>query len=187
MGIGLTLVRRLVELHGGTIEATSAGLGQGTEFVVRLPVVVDRPAKAGGTNGNGQHSQATNATLHRTILIVDDNIDAANTLAMLLRGRGHRVHTVNDGPAALAWLRAHVPEMILLDIGMPVIDGYEVARQIREQPAFRDVLLIALTGWGQAEDRRQSAEVGFDHHLVKPVDLAAVEELLEHAKSGAAG
>lgn len=182
MGIGLTLVRRLVELHGGTVEATSAGLGQGSQFTIRMPAVVDATPTANGKNGNGQNASSPSAAIHGPILVVDDNVDAAKTLAVLLRGRGYRVHTVHDGPAALAWLAAHVPAMILLDIGMPVVDGYEVARRIRQQPEFRDVLLIALSGWGQPEDRRRSAEVGFDHHLVKPVDLSALEELLAHPK-----
>jgi PAS domain S-box-containing protein len=181
MGIGLTLVRRLVELHGGTVEAESAGLGQGSEFTIRLPVVVEPCAESNGNNSNG-HKDRSTAELRRPILIVDDNVDAAKTLAMLLVGKGYQVHTANDGPAALDWLKAHAPAMILLDLGMPVVDGYEVARRIRQQPEFRDVLLIALTGWGQADDRRRSAEVGFDHHLVKPIDAGALDCLLAHPK-----
>ena len=182
MGIGLTLVRRLVELHGGSIEASSTGLGQGSEFTVRLPVVSDRETAIDEQSANGNGSLAAAASVHDPILIVDDNVDAAKTLAMLLRGKGFSVHTLHDGPAALAWLAAHVPSMILLDIGMPVVDGYEVARRIRQQPEFRNVPLIALTGWGQPEDRRRSAEVGFDYHLVKPIDLAELNRLLADPK-----
>jgi signal transduction histidine kinase/CheY-like chemotaxis protein len=186
MGIGLTLVRRLVELHGGSIEASSAGLGQGSEFTVRLPMESERQTTNSSQSGNGNGALAAAASIRDPILIVDDNVDAAKTLAMLLRGKGYPVHTLHDGPAALAWLAAHVPSMILLDIGMPVVDGYEVARRIRRQPEFRNVPLIALTGWGQPEDRRRSAEVGFDYHLVKPIDLAELNRLLADPKLHAA-
>lgn len=185
MGIGLTLVRRLVELHGGAIEASSAGLGHGSEFTLRLPAVSDRTSAANGKTASRNGPAVAAASVRHPILIVDDNVDAANTLAVLLQRRGYCVHTANDGPAALAWLAAHVPAMILLDIGMPVIDGYEVARRIRLQPEFRDVLLIALTGWGQPEDRRRSADVGFDHHLVKPIEIAELDRLLAHPKLSA--
>jgi CheY-like chemotaxis protein len=171
-----------VELHGGTIEAASAGLGQGSEFTIRLPVVSERPTAANGKTADNDGPSATAGPIRSPILVVDDNIDAAKTLAMLLQRRGYRVYTVHDGPAALGWLAAHVPAMILLDLGMPVVDGYEVARRIRQQAEFRDVLLVALTGWGQPEDRRRSAEVGFDHHLVKPIDLGELERLLAHPK-----
>lgn len=186
MGIGLTLVRRLVELHGGTISATSPGLGQGSEFTIRMPVVVDEQSmsRSNGINGNGATPEAT--AVRRPILVVDDNVDAAKMLAALLRGRGYSTHTVHDGPSAIAWLAAHEPAMILLDIGLPVVDGYEVARRIRQRPELRDVLLIALTGWGQPEDRRRSAAVGFDHHLVKPVDLGVLESLIANSKLRAA-
>ncbi len=186
MGIGLTLVRRLVELHGGSIEASSAGLGQGSEFTIRLPMVSEPQTAIGNQSANGNGAIAASDAVHEPILIVDDNVDAAKTLAMLLRGKGYPVHTLHDGPAALAWLAAHVPLMILLDIGMPVVDGYEVARRIRQQPEFRNVPLIALTGWGQPEDRRRSAEVGFDHHLVKPIDIADLNRLLANPKLQAA-
>jgi PAS domain S-box-containing protein len=184
MGIGLTLVRRLVELHGGTIEAASAGMGHGSEFTIRLPVWSDQPAAANGQTGarDGPDPSIAATPIGSPILVVDDNVDAAKTLALLLRGRGYRVHTAHDGPAALGWLAAHVPAMILLDIGMPVVDGYEVARRIRQQPEFRDVPLIALTGWGQPEDRRRSTEAGFDHHLVKPIELAELDRLLANPK-----
>ena len=182
MGIGLTLVRRLIELHGGTIEASSAGLGHGSEFTIRLPLVFGQSTPVNGKSEKANGAPAQVAAIRGPILVVDDNIDAAKTLAMLLRGRGYHVYTAHDGPAALGWLASHVPAMILLDIGMPVVDGYEVARRIRQQPELRDVLLIALTGWGQPEDRRRSAEVGFDHHLVKPIDIAELDRLLEQSK-----
>ncbi len=171
MGIGLTLVRRLVELHGGTVEASSSGVGEGSAFTVRMPVVVEHATLANGQTGHGNGASVPSPSAGRPILVVDDNVDAAKMLAALLQGRGHSVHAVHDGPSALGWLAAHVPAIVLLDIGMPVIDGYEVARRIRKRPELRDVMLIALTGWGQPEDRRRSAEVGFDHHLVKPIDL----------------
>jgi CheY-like chemotaxis protein len=168
LGIGLTLVRRLVQLHGGTVEARSAGEGQGSQFMVRLPIaagveVVARPPAAVEETIQGRH-----------ILVVDDNVDAAASLATLLELNGHQAHTAHDGAAALAAAELHRPEIVLLDLGLPVLDGYEVCRRLREQPWGREMLVIALTGWGQEEDRQRTRQAGFDGHLVKPVEYAAL-------------
>jgi CheY-like chemotaxis protein len=178
LGIGLSLVRTLVEMHGGEVEALSAGVGQGSEFILRLPL----------SNVTSVSSRSTaNARVpvlpnHR-ILVVDDNRDGARSLGLLLKLLGAEVEVVHDGPAALAIIPSYAPTVVLLDIGMPGMDGYEVARRIRERPAGRDVLLIALTGWGQEADRQRTTEAGFDHHLLKPADLAALESLLTSMSS----
>jgi len=175
LGMGLTLVRRLVALHGGRVEAHSEGLGRGSEFVVRLPALA-RPA------GAGAPVRRLRVPLVRPlqILVVDDNVDAADSLAALLRMLGHEVRTVYDGSAAIE--AAHdepPPDVVLLDIGLPGLDGYEVAREIRGRRPDAAITLIALTGWGQDEDRRRSREAGFAHHLVKPVEPAVLRELLD--------
>jgi PAS domain S-box-containing protein len=175
LGIGLTLVRSLVEMHGGAVQARSEGLGHGSEFIVSLPLVDDPHETAGG--GGDDSPQLAPAPQHR-LLVVDDNRDAAVSLAMLLRLQGHHVRVAHDGAAALEIARTFRPHMILLDLGMPVMDGYEVARQIRQHAELVHVALVALTGWGTGEDRRRSAAAGFNHHLVKPVDLATLEGLL---------
>jgi signal transduction histidine kinase/ActR/RegA family two-component response regulator len=179
LGIGLTLVKRLVEMHGGSVEARSEGLGKGSEFVVRLPL-----AAAGSQSAAGAAAKRTRSAVlaARRILVVDDNRDAASSLGMLLELRGAEVLVVHDGPAALKALATHQPSVVLLDIGMPGMDGYEVARRIRQQPEHRDVTLIALTGWGQEEDRQRSRAAGFDYHLTKPADVAALESLLRAAE-----
>jgi len=175
LGIGLTLVKNLVEMHKGTVQAHSAGLGKGCEFVVRLPLLLQA---YGEVIENGEQQQEpTRSTGHR-LLVVDDNRDAADSLAMLLCLQGHEVRVAHDGPAALKLAEGYRPEMIFLDIGMPGMDGYEVARRLRQQPGLEKVVLAALTGWGQQEDRRRTAEAGFDHHLVKPVEPNDLEELL---------
>jgi PAS domain S-box-containing protein len=175
LGIGLTLAKNLSEMHGGTIEAHSAGLGMGCEFTVRLPLLA---ANAGLTTKPDQDLMPkTVATGHR-LLVVDDNKDAASSLAILLRMRGHEVRVVHDGPAALEVAVSYLPNMIFLDIGMPGMDGYEVARRIRQRPGLESVMLAALTGWGQLADRERSRDAGIDHHLVKPVDSEALEAVL---------
>lgn len=176
LGIGLTLVRRLVEMHDGSIEAHSEGSNQGSEFVVRLPLVIQPPMETPNRDG-----AAAKRLGHGRILVVDDNKDAANSLAMLLRFKGNDIRTAHDGVEALEVAEAFHPEVVLLDIGLPKLNGYDVARRIRQQPWGQDVLLIALTGWGNDEDRRLSQEAGFNFHIVKPVDLAALEELLAGA------
>jgi PAS domain S-box-containing protein len=177
LGIGLTLVRRLAELHGGSVEAHSDGSGKGSEFVVRLPLAGDplEGQRRGGGEGSAYQAEAGPA---QRILVVDDNIDSAESLATMLRLLGHEVHTVYDGPAAVRAAATFAPEVVLLDIGLPGMDGYEVARQLRALPQVRGAVLVAQTGWGQEEDRRRSREAGFDHHLVKPVDPAALREVL---------
>jgi signal transduction histidine kinase len=175
LGIGLTLVRRLVEMHGGRVEAHSEGPGKGSEFVVRLPRVGAEPEPKRARTPRGEQAGQCRP---RRVLVVDDNRDAADSLAMLLRLLGHEVGTAHDGMAALDAARAFVPEVVLLDIGLPNMDGYEVARRLRQEPALSGALLVALTGYGQEQDRRRSLEAGFDIHLVKPVDPDELEAIL---------
>lgn len=172
LGIGLTLVKQVVELHGGTVAAQSEGKGGGSRFTVRLPLL-DEPAAV-----TIPAQLPPVATAARRILVVDDNRDAATTLAMLLRLGGHAAQTVFDGQQALDAVKSYRPDVILLDIGLPNLSGYEVCRLIRQQPGGESIGIVALTGWGQAEDRRRSAEAGFDGHLVKPVQHAALNALL---------
>ncbi|HEU4834013.1 MAG TPA: PAS domain S-box protein [Pyrinomonadaceae bacterium] len=172
LGIGLTLVKRLTEMHGGSIEAHSAGEGQGSEFIVRLPVL-NRPAVAPSSGPVESESQ-----LQRRVLIVDDNRDSADSLAMLMEITGNKAYMAHDGVEALAAIEQHRPEVVLLDIGLPGLDGHEVCRRVREQPWGKNIVFIALTGWGQEDDRRRSDEAGFNGHLVKPVDYDKLLELL---------
>ena len=174
LGIGLTLVRRLVEMHDGSIEARSNGLDEGSEFVVRLPLAIPSPREM----APGRTEVGTKSLSRCRILVVDDNKDAADSLAMLLRVDGNDIRTAYDGPEAVEVAEMFHPEVVLLDIGLPKLNGYDVARRIRQQPWGQDATLIALTGWGKDEDRRLSQEAGFNFHLVKPVDLAALENLL---------
>jgi PAS domain S-box-containing protein len=177
LGIGLSLVRSLVELHGGTVEARSEGRNRGSEFVVRLPGVQTRtrpretPVDALRWSPGAQSDR-------RRVLVVDDNQDSTTSLADLLRRRGHDVQTAYDGVEAIAVYQTFAPDVVLLDIGLPKLNGYEVARRLRQLPSGARVLLVAVTGWGQSDDRLRSREAGFDHHLVKPVSLAAFETLL---------
>ncbi len=187
LGIGLTLVRSLVELHGGSVQAFSAGPDQGSEFVVRLPVLPRFQARSPARSparfparsaSKGGATRKRSASARRRVLVVEDNADAAMSLALLLQFEGHEVRMAHDGPAALELARTFGPEVVLLDIGLPGLDGYEVARRLRED--FKEtVLLVAQTGYGQDEDRRRSQEAGFDHHLVKPVDPHALMVLLD--------
>jgi CheY-like chemotaxis protein len=189
LGIGLALVRKLLEMHGGTVTAHSAGDGLGSEFVIRLPALIE---KSGGADGlstsavpmdtrasdNGSSSGQGVPQIRRRILVADDNADALESLATLLELEGHEVFSAANGALALESAEKHLPEVALLDIGMPKLDGYEVARSIRAQPWGRRITLVALTGWGQESDRRRSTEAGFDSHLVKPLDLDKLTELL---------
>jgi signal transduction histidine kinase/ActR/RegA family two-component response regulator len=185
LGIGLTLVQRLVALHGGTVEAKSQGLGAGSEFIMRLPLalVSDLSAQKGSDlsaqKGAVEAELPAAATLLR-VLVVDDNQDSADSMAMFLRITGHEVRTVHDGLAAVEEATNFQPNVILLDIGLPKLNGYDAARHIREEHGDA-VLLIALTGWGQEEDRRRSREAGFDHHLTKPIDFDDLDKLLADA------
>jgi CheY-like chemotaxis protein/nitrogen-specific signal transduction histidine kinase len=172
LGIGLTLVKWLVELHGGAVDAWSGGHGQGSEFVVRLPVIESTDLPRDNTTAKAQ-PRAT-----RRILVVDDNVDGRETMAMLLEMSGHEVRTAEDGHSALRVAEEFRPDVILLDIGLPGMDGYQVAQRIRANPELRHVRLIALTGWGQDSDRERSQNAGFDLHLVKPVDPAALSRVL---------
>ncbi len=175
LGIGLHLVKTLVSMHGGSIEALSEGIGRGSEFVVRLPAAAEECSPAENSLAESQVSSTRNA---RRILAVDDNKDAADSMAMLLKHLGADVHIAYDGSSALEAMRIFRPSVALVDLGMPGMDGYELARRVRENPESRGVMLIALTGWGQEDDRRRSKEAGFDHHLVKPIDLGALQTLL---------
>lgn len=174
LGIGLTLARRLVELHGGSLHADSPGPGLGSCFTVRLPLPELCPLP------DPTESQEVRATLGKRILVADDNVDAADLLRVMLTSMGHDVLTVNDGGEALVQGRAFRPEVMILDIGMPIMDGREAARRAREEDWGREALLVALTGWGQPNDRHLTSEAGFDHHLVKPVDMATLEKLLSN-------
>jgi PAS domain S-box-containing protein len=176
LGIGLTLVKNLVEMHEGTVEAKSGGLGAGCEFVVRLPLLVEEPIR---TNGrvNSESRQGSSNSGNR-LLVVDDNQDAALSLSMLLRLQGHDVRVAHDGSSALELAAEFRPDLVFLDIGMPGMDGYEVARRLRQQTGLSDVVLAALTGWGQHEDRRRTKEAGFNYHLVKPAELHAIQSVL---------
>jgi signal transduction histidine kinase len=180
LGIGLTLVKTLVEMHGGTVEARSAGIGQGSEFVVRLPVL-SRPLPPLPPEPSNVKPVAP---VQRRILVVDDNPDAAESLAMLLKLSDHEVHIAQDGLEAVEVAAKLQPDVILLDIGLPRLNGYDAARRIREQQRDKGLVLVALSGWGQAEDRRRSEEAGFDAHLVKPVDLGALSNLLVGLSAG---
>ena len=173
LGVGLTVARRLVELHGGTIQASSAGPGRGAEFAVTLPLAVPatpdaRPvtAKAG-------------SVAERAVLVVDDNVDAARTLAQLLRDMGHRVEVAYDGPTALACAQRMPPDVVLLDIGLPGMDGFEVARDLRGRASTARARIVAITGYGQDADRQRAQAAGFDRLMVKPVAPEALLRLLE--------
>jgi len=178
LGIGLALVQRLVELHRGRVEAMSV-LGQGSEFVVRLPVVVSPAPKSASTRTKA--TAPTGPSLR--VLVVDDNVDAAQSLGDLLKAYGHDVRTAHTGPNAVAAASDFNPDVVLLDIGLPELNGYEVARRIRQQPTPKKAVLVAMTGYGQESDRQKSQEAGFDHHLVKPADFGKVQEILARVKA----
>jgi PAS domain S-box-containing protein len=174
LGIGLMLVREIVRLHGGSVSVSSAGVQQGSEFTVKLPLL----KHAADRTKRGNSGEAAAAARKQRILVVDDNSDSAESMAMLLRASGHEVHMARDGAAALELADAHKPEVVLLDIGLPGMSGYAVAKRLRELPELHSVKLIAMTGYGQEEDRKRSLDAGFDHHLVKPVDLGKLMTLL---------
>ncbi|HEY5930245.1 MAG TPA: response regulator, partial [Burkholderiales bacterium] len=178
LGIGLTLVQRLVTMHGGLVLAQSDGEGTGSEFVVRLPLHPDQTPRAVAGKDAGACGGVAPKFRNR-VLVVDDNQDSANSLAILLKFAGNEVETANDGVEAVSEAQRFRPDMILLDIGMPRLNGYDAARRIREQAWGKDIMLVALTGWGQEEDRRKSRDAGFDEHLVKPVDHDTLMKLLE--------
>jgi PAS domain S-box-containing protein len=171
LGIGLTLVKRLVEMHDGTVTAHSEGSGKGSEFLVRLPILIEPPKQ------DTAKPAVTTATLRR-ILVVDDNPDAASSLTMLLRMSGNEAQTAHDGLEALDAAERFRPDVVLLDIGLPKLNGFEVCRRIREQLWGKNMVMVALTGWGQDDDRRKAKDAGFNHHMVKPADYAALMKLL---------
>jgi PAS domain S-box-containing protein len=175
LGIGLALVHGLIELHGGSVEAKSEGLGRGSEFIVKLPTVVS------GSAATPASGPAAPAPYFRRVLIADDNQDAADSLAMILEMGGHDVRAVHDGRAALSAAQSFRPDIVLLDIGMPQLNGYEVARALRRESWGTGITLIALTGWGQESDRQKAIDAGFDRHLTKPIDPEALESLLSES------
>jgi CheY-like chemotaxis protein len=179
LGIGLTVVKKLVEMHGGSIAATSEGEGKGSEFTVRLP----RAARPAAT---GPRREAPPGVERKTarILVVDDNVDTARGMARLLRLLGHEVAVAHSGPEGIEVARGHRPEFVLLDIGLPGMDGYDVAARLRREECCRHAVIIAVSGYGQDEDRRRSKEAGFDHHLIKPLDHDALLSLLSNVADG---
>jgi CheY-like chemotaxis protein len=186
LGIGLTLVRRLVNLHGGSVAVTSDGPSHGSEFTVRLPLATDR---AGEQNVDARSLDrqtdvaAPAADLSLRVLVVDDNVDGADSLARLLRLDGHDVRMAHDGPAALTIASEFLPEAVVLDLGLPGMDGFEVARRLRRRPETCGAVLVAVTGYGRDEDRFRSREAGLDEHFVKPVDVSALRALLADVAS----
>lgn len=174
LGIGLSLAKRLVEMHGGTIQVASAGIGKGSTFTVSLPIAFPEGAKPRVESPSAEY------TAIRRVLVVDDNQDAVDSLARMLTLMGHQIETANDGFAALEKAEQFKPDFIVLDIGMPKMDGYETARQIRKRSWGNEVYLIALTGWGQTEDRRKSQEAGINLHLVKPIEPKTIERILRN-------
>jgi CheY-like chemotaxis protein len=180
LGVGLSLSRKLVELHGGTLEARSEGLGKGAEFMVRMPAVgveapaPARPSAAGSARG-----------ARRRVLVVDDNRDFATSLASVLRAMGHEVRVEHDGRAGLGAAESFRPHIAFLDIGMPKLNGYELARRLRALPTTAASILVAVTGWGQASDLQRAKDAGFDEHMVKPVEMDRLEALLGTAPAKA--
>jgi signal transduction histidine kinase/ActR/RegA family two-component response regulator len=184
LGIGLHLVRRLVELHGGSVAVHSDGPGRGTEFTVRIPALT-----ASSTNVADAPTEkvATRAPRTRRILVVDDNVDHADSLSMLLSIDGHEVHSAHDGIEALEAAERIRPDVVLLDLGLPRLDGFGACRRLREQSWGKSILLVAITGWGQDIDRLKSNEAGFDHHLVKPIDSRALAALVNDGSTASTG
>jgi signal transduction histidine kinase len=181
LGIGLALVKKLVEMHGGEVTADSPGPGRGSTFTVRLPLAAAgsaEPKEGGGAADTGAPAHA------RRVLVVDDNQDAAESLAMLLGLHGHQTTVAHTGPAAIEAAKSFRPEVVFLDIGLPGMNGYEVARALRADASHADSVFVALTGWGTDDDRRRSREAGFDHHLTKPVEIAQLEGLLTAITTG---
>jgi PAS domain S-box-containing protein len=176
LGIGLALVRRLVEMHGGSVEARSKGVGTGSEFVVRLPLAPEKaPVSVADDSAVAQDEQAA---MSLRIVVADDNVDAALSLSMMLNVLGHETRIAYDGKQALVIAREFQPDVMVLDIGMPGLSGHDLARAVRLEPWGRGVLLIAASGWGQPEDKQNSRDAGFDHHLVKPVEYEVLDKLL---------
>ena len=184
LGVGLALVRHLVQLHGGKVEAHSAGINLGSEFIVRLPRLSQQTAVASAGIAMPAARETASLRQSRRILVADDNVDSATSLSMLLRIENHEVQEAHDGIEAIELLAQFRPEVAFVDIGMPRLDGYGVARWLREQAWGRDVMLIALTGWGQEEDRQRTKAAGFNSHITKPVDPVALLEIIGALASG---
>jgi PAS domain S-box-containing protein len=174
LGIGLTLSRRLVELHGGVLEAHSEGLGKGSEFIIRLPALLE----GGGAAEEPARTSGSAPRRSLRVLVVDDSEDTAEMMTVLLEMDGHEIQSAHSGPAALAAAAAFRPDVVILDIGLPGLDGYQVAQRLREDPVLKEVTLIAASGYGQPADLQRSREAGFDRHLVKPVDPRELREIL---------
>jgi CheY-like chemotaxis protein len=174
LGIGLTLVRRLVEMHGGSIAVHSDGVGQGSEFTLRLPTL----AKAPWMNEQILPDAETAMRRHRRILIVEDNVDSAKSLGELLEIWGHDIFIAYDGPTAIEEAGKYHPDVILLDIGLPGMNGYQVTQELRQKNDLATALIIAVTGYGQTEDKERSKQAGIDYHITKPIDFGTLEELL---------
>jgi len=183
LGIGLTLAKHLTEMHGGTIEAHSEGQGKGSEFIVRLPKTSSLPALQPPFAAPAESRAATGRS---KVLIVDDDEDTVTSMSMMLRILGHDTYSARDGLEAVEAANSYRPDIVLLDIGLPKLSGYEVARRIRQQPWGKEMTLVALTGWGQEEDKRRAREAGFDYHLIKPVEPTALEKLLQDLHSSSA-
>jgi CheY-like chemotaxis protein len=181
LGIGLTLVKRLVEMHGGTVTAASDGPGKGSEFTIELPRVADAVEERPAPQPGSRPWEHTPTALR--VLVVDDNLDTATGMAKLLGASGYRVTTAHDGPTALDVAWAERPDVILIDIGLPGMDGYRVTQELRKDEGCKDAVIIAISGYGQDQDRRRSRQAGIDHHLVKPVDYDALLSLLARQKS----
>jgi CheY-like chemotaxis protein len=175
LGIGLALVRKLVEMHGGTVAAYSQGANRGSEFLMRLPLLTRRPQRRSAVTSAAERQRPA----PRRILVADDNADSLESLAVLLRCDGHEVYTACDGEQAVEQAATYRPEIALLDIGMPKLDGVQVGRKIRAEAWGRSMTLIALTGWGQDSDRNRTAAAGFDAHLVKPLDISELSVYLQ--------
>jgi CheY-like chemotaxis protein len=183
LGVGLTLARRLIELHEGTIEVRSDGLGKGSTFLVRLPVAAQATSQA--THGNGGAESDNLAQLR--ILLVDDNADFATSLSILLQSLGHDVRVAHDARAGVAVAREFAPHFAFLDIGLPEINGYQLAGQLRSHPTTERTTLVAVSGWGQLKDRVRSQEAGFALHLVKPIELEQIRTVLNGLRPGRTG
>jgi two-component system CheB/CheR fusion protein len=175
LGLGLALVKKVVELHGGSVEAFSAGVGQGSEFVICLPCVRQTQAH---TESNVDFESKGSQTPPTRILVADDNVDSADCLARLLKIAGHELRVAYDGPTALALATNFQPKVVLLDIGIPGLSGYDIARRLRENPETKNATLVAITGWGQPEDQQRSREAGFDYHLLKPIKPETLQQLV---------
>lgn len=179
LGVGLALVERLVKMHGGTVTAYSAGAGQGSQFTIRLPLAQAQRATPAESTDPVVHAGAKRCR----VLVVDDNVDSVDSLGMLLRLMGHEVATASDGRSALSRAEEFRPQVAILDIGLPKVNGYDLAKQIRARDWAKDVVLVALTGWGQEQHRRRSVEAGFNHHLTKPVEFDMLQKILAEADS----